>query len=105
MNTFVKNILIMAKRRELKKDISYLTSQVVEDCLLYIEFNTKANQKVVAEIINKIILKQNEVLAEINKPTSKINAKEVKANYKKIIFTFLDTVNSCYEELSKLPRD
>ncbi len=95
----------MAKRRELKKDIGYLTSQVIEDCLLYIEFNPKADQKAVAEIINKIILKQNDVFAEINKPTSKINTKAVKSNYKQIVFTFLDTVNSCYEELSKLPRD
>lgn len=94
----------MAKRRYLKKDINWLTSEVIEDCLLYMDFNPTADEKPVAEIINSIILKRNETIKEINKSTNKQNYKEIKNNYKELIFSFFDSVNDCYDKISKLPR-
>jgi len=94
----------MANRRNLKKDINWLTDEVLTDCLLYMEFNPQKNENELAEIVNNIILKRDELVNRINKPTSKIEPKEVKKQYNEIVKELLETADNCFERLSKLPH-
>lgn len=94
----------MASRRELKKEIDYITSELCWDCVLYVELYQNQDSKPASEIINSVLLKKKEVFAKINTPTSKVERKAVKANYKAYIAEMLDAVNEGYEKLSKLPR-
>jgi uncharacterized coiled-coil DUF342 family protein len=94
----------MANRRNLKKDINWLTQEVVSDCLIHMDFNPVKNEKELAEIINEIITKRDELFSKINKPTSKIDSKEVKKQYVQHVKDIFETADHCFERLSKLPR-
>jgi hypothetical protein len=94
----------MANRRELKKDLNWLTHEVISDCLMYVELNYGCDEKPVADIISKMINERNAVLSKINQPTSKMDRKEVKKMYNETVHNLLETTHTCFEELSKLTR-
>lgn len=94
----------MASRKDLKRDIDCLISDLISDCLLYMDIYPDKAVGEVTEIINSVLLKKQEVFAGINTPTSKMAKKEVKDAYKKNISEMLNCVNAGYEKLSKLPR-
>jgi hypothetical protein len=94
----------MANRRNLKKDINWLTEEVISDCLIYMDFNQVKDEKPLAEIINTVISKRNELFTRINQPTSTIARGEVKKMYNQMVKEMFETTNDCFEKLSKLPR-
>jgi hypothetical protein len=94
----------MANRRNLKKDINWLTEEVIADCLIYMDFNQVKDEKPLAEIINTVITKRNELFSRINQPTSTIARGEVKKMYNQMVKEMFETTNDCFEKLSKLPR-
>jgi len=94
----------MASRRNLKKDVNWLTHEVITDCLIYLDINSPEDEKPVADIISNMISKRGEVLTKINRPTSKIEKKEVKQMYNEIVKDLLETTDNCFENLSKLSK-
>lgn len=94
----------MANRRNLKKDINWLTEEVISDCLIYMDFNQVKDEKPIAEIINSVINKRNELFVRINQPTTTIARGEVKKMYNQMVKEMFETTNDCFEKLSKLPR-
>ncbi|PLX07219.1 MAG: hypothetical protein C0596_11925 [Marinilabiliales bacterium] len=94
----------MANRRDLKKDLNWLTHEVISDCLIYLEFNKVKDETPVAKIIDKIITKRSEAFTKINENTSAMNKREVKDKFNSIVNEFFDTANSCFEDLSKLSK-
>lgn len=94
----------MAKRRDLKKDINWLTEEVISDCLIHLDFNENTDEKKLAEIINEMITKRQELIKKINKPTSKTEAKEVRKEYTQMVKDLFETTNNCFESLSTLHK-
>jgi hypothetical protein len=94
----------MANRRNLKKDLNWLTEEVVSDCLIYMDFNQVEDEKPLATIINDIIVKRDELIGKINIPTSKMKRGDVKKMYNEMVKDLFVTTNNCFENLSKLPR-
>ncbi len=94
----------MANKRNLKKDINWLTEEVVSDCLVYFEFKENRDEKQLAEIINTIISKRNELFTKINKPTSNLSRIEVKNFYNQLVKEMFQTTNDCLEKLSALAK-
>lgn len=94
----------MANRRELKKDLNWLTHEVITDCMIYLEMNPEKEEEPIAQIINNLLIKRNEALIKINMPTTKMAKNEVKAMYKTVIGDFLGITNGCFEELSKIAK-
>jgi hypothetical protein len=94
----------MANRRNLKKDINWLTEEVIADCLIYMDFNQVKDEKPLAEIINTVVNKRNELFGRINQPTSTVARGEVKKMYNQLVKEMFETTNDCFEKLSKLPR-
>ncbi len=94
----------MASRKVLKRDIDFLTSELLSDCVLYVDLYPQHETEPVTEIINNVLMKKQEVFSKINTPTSKVERKAVKENYKAIISEMMTAVNEGYEKLSKLPR-
>ena len=72
----------MASRKVLKRDIDYMTSELLSDCVLYVDLYPAQPTEPVTEIINNVLLKKQEVFSKINTPTSKMEKKAVKENYK-----------------------
>ncbi len=94
----------MANKRDLKKDLNWLSHEVISDCLIYLEINPDANEKSVAKIIDKLIVHRKEAFTKINEHTSQLTKKEVKNKFNEIVKDFFNTADSCFEELSKLSK-
>ncbi len=94
----------MASRRILKKDLNWLTEEVISDCLIFAEFSEQYNPEDVAKIINDVVAKRNEVFEEINKTTTGLSRKEVKERYNAVVKSFFEVTNTSCEQLSKLVK-
>ncbi|NCC87640.1 MAG: hypothetical protein EOM05_07190 [Clostridia bacterium] len=94
----------MANRRDLKKDLNWLTHEVIADCLIYLEINSGKDEAPIAEIINELISHRTEAFVEINKPTTGMSRQEVKQKYNGIVSNFFEVANTSFEKLSKLSK-
>ncbi len=94
----------MANRRDLKKDLNWLTDVVISDCLIYVEVNADKDHTPIGEIINEIILHRDSAFSEINMPTSGMSSKEVKQKYDNIVHNFFEVADSSFEKLSQLSK-
>jgi hypothetical protein len=74
----------MASVRNLKKDINYLTSEIVTEVyvrkMLFDEIKEADFKKVVVDAINF----RNDLIAKVNHPDGKDNPKKIKAFFKDI---------------------
>ena len=57
----------MAKLRYLKKDINYLTNDLIDECLVFLALNKKADEKKVDEVIKKVLNKRIDLIRKVNK--------------------------------------
>ncbi len=75
----------MASRRELKKNIHYITFELISECLVYQHFHPDTPVERTDNIIEKLILHRNDYLARVNKPDGKDNKALIKKHYRAII--------------------
>jgi len=95
----------MAKIKDIKKDISYLTEQLLLDSLEVSEVADESNKQKVLDIIIEIASFHNELIGRVNHPDGKDNPKLIKAYYSKIITDLLEGSDKIYEKLNKLMPD
>ena len=94
----------MASRRRLKKDIDYLSYEVMSDCYNYNYLHPgKAEQ--VMEIVRDTIISRNQLIARVNHPDGKDNAKLVKAHYKTVYADLFKNVDESFKKLSALIKE
>jgi hypothetical protein len=91
----------MASRRRLKKDIDYLCFEVISDCYNY-NYLHPENKGEVMEIVKNTIVSRNELIARVNHPDGKDNAKLVKAYYKAVSADLFKNVDNSFQQLSNL---
>jgi hypothetical protein len=93
----------MANKRELKKDIRFLTEQVILDALeVAASFDKDEDKKKVLDIIIELTERHNNLLSRVNHSDGKDNPKLVKKHYNNIISDLLDSCNDAYEKLGEL---
>ena len=90
----------MASKRLLKKDINYLTFDLIAECFTYQFFHKDLNPEMVDEIAGGILDNRNDLVARINHVDGKENPKLVKAHFRKIREDFSKSV----EMLDKLDK-
>lgn len=91
----------MASIRKLKKEVNFLSPQVIADCFdLKEAFAGKENEAM--DVIAEIIVLHNSTLDKINHPDGKDNPKLVKAFYRQSKQAYADGINKAYESLAKL---
>lgn len=91
----------MASRRKLKKDIDFLTFEVISDCYNYIYLHP-GNEEKVMEVIKETVANRNNLVARVNHPDGKDNAKMVKAHYKAIFSDLISNTDVSFTKLSEL---
>jgi hypothetical protein len=82
--TFLKTN-IMASRRELKKDIHFITFELISECLVYKHFHPETPDEKIDTVIENIIRHRNDYLSRVNKPDGKDTPSLVKKHYRSII--------------------
>ena len=90
----------MASLRSLKKDIDYLLSLVLEECMYVIEAYPDAEKEKVMETMRKVISGHHELRIRVNHLNGKDNPKMVKEYLRQVVQDLYKTANSALEELS-----
>jgi hypothetical protein len=90
----------MASKRQLKKDINYLTFDLLAECFTYQFFHKDLKSEVVDDIASGILDNRNDLVARINHIDGKEDTKLVKAHFRKIREDFAKSV----EMLDKLAK-
>jgi hypothetical protein len=85
----------MASIRRLKKDVNYLTYELISECLVYDEFHQGADKEKVKEVINSVIEGRNSMMDKISKRAKgkKKDKKENKKYFRSIDSDFTELVN------------
>ncbi|MGE0079486.1 MAG: hypothetical protein AB7S48_16615 [Bacteroidales bacterium] len=94
----------MANKRNLKKDVDFLVSEVVSDCYTYMLLNGEKNRDKALSIIESMLEKRNEFVTRINNPENKADAKAIKAHYKAIQQDLMVAVDDCFTKLSEITK-
>ncbi|BDX38786.1 hypothetical protein CYCD_21410 [Tenuifilaceae bacterium CYCD] len=94
----------MANKRNLKKDVDFLVSEVVSDCYTFMLINGDKNRDKALSIIEGMLEKRNELITRINNPENKEDSKAVKAHYKAIQQDLMVAVDDCFTKLSEITK-
>ncbi len=95
----------MANKRNLKKEINYISNELIAECLfnkLYITDNNSSSK--IDELLSKIISFQDDFLRRVNTPDGKDNPKLVKKYYKSLIKSFDDKIGEILKEIGELNK-
>ena len=91
----------MASRKQLKKEFEYLSSQMIGDCLDFID-TFEGKDKDVWEIIDATVTLHNGIIDRVNHPDGKDNKKLTRAYYKHIKIDYIGGLNQGYGKLEQI---
>lgn len=93
----------MANRRDLKKDINFLTSEMLMQCDVKLYLNPEGDKTKVLEIAEGLIAVKDSALSQICKPEYvQGGSKPGKKYFKNVVVSFVEKSNELLEKLSKL---
>ena len=92
----------MATIRNLKKDVRFLTEQLLTDTLEVSEMVNEKDKQQVLDLVIEIAKFHNELIGKINHPDGKENPKLVKSYFRKISLDLLSGSNDIYAKIGKL---
>ena len=90
----------MANRRNLKKDIQFLTSQLIVDAVEIAEQANPEVQDEIIKIISNAAVLHNDLIVRINHVDGKDNPKMVKQFFKAIVDDLLKGMDALYSKLA-----
>lgn len=92
----------MASVRRLKKDIQFLSAQVIGDCIDFINsFDDRKEEKVLV-IIQDAVSLHNNMIDRACHPDGKDNPKLVREFYRQLKKDFIQGLDECYKKLEEL---
>ncbi len=94
----------MASIKNLKRDINFLTEEVVGTSFLHyhIQKGNEEKKKKIDQIINEVLQLREEVINQINNPGQISDKKKAKAHYNKLYTKMLEKINESFDSLSKI---
>jgi len=94
----------MANVRRLKKEIEFMSSQLIGDCIDYMDTFDDKKEKNVLSIIEEAVLLNNTMLDRACHPDGKSNPKMVKQHYRKLKIDFVKGIDNAYSKLEELSK-
>lgn len=91
----------MASKKNLKKDIDYLITDVILDCYACMEDHTEKSFSAYEEIINEIIVVKEDLLERINHFDSSIHGKS-RSYFVGIKKDLVLSITKAYDKLTEL---
>jgi hypothetical protein len=94
----------MASKKDLKKDINFLTEETIEICFLhyYLKQNQEEEKIRINTMIEETIALRNELLNKINHPSENLDGKSMKAWYADILKEMMEKTDYVFEKLGQL---
>jgi hypothetical protein len=93
----------MASIRKLKKEIGYLSSQVIGDSIDFVQ-TFSGKEKEALAVIDEIVSLHNNTVDKINNPDGKDNPKLVKVYYQNLKKKYVEGINEAYKNLENLVK-
>ena len=94
----------MANKRQLKKEINYITEELISECLYNRYFITDCDAQKNDEILAKIISMQDEFLRRVNVTDGKNNPKIVKKYYQNLSASFDKGIEEIISEFAEMNK-
>lgn len=94
----------MATIRELKKDIHYVTTELVIECLVTDMIHDGKHEKKLSELVTKLLVKKEELLQKINDYRRKSKEEKAAVYFKNIQKELQEIVLEIIDEVSKLNK-
>ena len=82
----------MASIRELKKDINYLSYELLTEILAYQHFHPEIENEKTNSLISKIVSQRNELISRVNQRDNLKSGKEVRSHFSKIRTEMADLI-------------
>ncbi len=92
----------MASRRNFKKDINFLTDEILTRGIIHLNFFGPENSKDVYDIMNEAASSRNDYVARLNQKLSDKTPKEIKNHYKTIYDDLLNTTHDLLGRIDNL---
>ncbi len=92
----------MAKLRTIKKDISYLTGEVISNCYMAMYFQGEDSMGSLQGVIEKAVSMHNDLIERANHPAEKHNSRLVRKHYQSLRLEMMDKVDALFSELSSV---
>ncbi len=93
----------MAKKKNVKKDIEFVTYEILNDCFLSIDTHPDRNKDEITKLIGETIAKRNELIKRVN--DRKVDKKEINKHFKSIYADLMKSADNSFGTLSKLIKD
>jgi len=94
-------MLIMAKVRDLKKDIKYMVKQFLNECYTQLSFAPGLNQENILDVIADVLELQKKMLSQLSRKDYS-RGEKVKINYKAIANDFYNKILELTERLHSI---
>ena len=92
----------MASRRQLKKTIKFVTSELISDVYFRLLMSKKVNEDAVDQIVLKIVDINKEFVLRVNRPDGKNNPKIVKQYFSKLYTDWQEKLSVIIKEIEGL---
>ncbi len=90
----------MAKLRTIKKEIAYLTGEVLNNSYMALYFQGQEAAEPLTKVIEDALEMYRSLTDRANHPAEKHNAKLVRKHYAAIRAELIDTVDTLFKEIS-----
>lgn len=91
----------MANKRDLKREINFITEELVSQCLFLRDFTPDMSAEKCDNLITRILDTQEEYLRRVNAPDGKDNPQLVKKYYQKLIQDFDAAIGDILTEMGE----
>ncbi len=92
----------MAKVRNLKKDIDFITSEIIEECFFACLVHEDVKEEQVGALMKRVLALNEEYIRRANHPDGKADRKLIKKYYKQLSRDFVAESNALVEEINNL---
>lgn len=92
----------MASRRNLKKTIKFVSSELITDIYFRCLMSKEVDNKIVDDIVIEIMALNREFVLRTNRPDGKNNPKLVKAYFRKLFSDWQNAMEKVIKEIEKL---
>ena len=92
----------MASVKNLKKDVDFLTSELVANSVFRLHLDDSTDRKEIDALISKAINTNSELKSKINKLKKSKDAKVIKEGFKAIATEFMTSIDAGFETIGKL---
>ncbi len=92
----------MASKKNIKKDINYLTDDLIGTCIMHQNIGSKKNKEGLNQIIEDILLFRDDLIKEVNNPELPESAKTLRSYYRELYQKLLKKVDETYDKINAI---